>query len=99
MLIRWRSIPAGRIVPLANSKASARLVLPAPAGPTSAMTRVPFGLSPGMRLSFLRVGGGAELRVERRALCNTESVGLSRARMQGAARSSRTAAAPYGGSP
>src|SRR3954451_3094214 len=43
--------PNRSVAPAANSMASARLVFPAPAGPTSAITRVPFD-SPAMRLSL-----------------------------------------------
>src|SRR5579885_2662928 len=49
--------PNRSVVPAANSMASARLVFPAPAGPTSAITRVPFADSPAMRLSFVRFTG------------------------------------------
>src|ERR1051325_10176536 len=45
--------PNRSLVPAANSIASARLVFPAPAGPTSAITRVPLLGSPAMRLSFV----------------------------------------------
>src|SRR5947209_16482060 len=38
--------PKRSVAPAANSMASARLVFPAPAGPTSAITRVPFVDSP-----------------------------------------------------
>src|SRR5690606_12315246 len=49
----WRSM-----VPEANSIASARLVFPAPAGPTSAIARVPLAIAPlGMRLSSVRLCG------------------------------------------
>src|SRR5690349_526968 len=46
--------PNRSVAPAANSIASARLVFPAPAGPTSAITRVPFAGCPAMRLSFVR---------------------------------------------
>ena len=49
--------PNRSVAPAANSIASARLVFPAPAGPTSAITRVPFADSPAMRLSFVRFTG------------------------------------------
>src|SRR5436305_15064753 len=45
--------PNRSVAPAANSIASARLVFPAPAGPTSAITRVPLVDSPAMRLSFV----------------------------------------------
>src|SRR5205823_15130090 len=45
--------PNRSVAPAANSMASARLVFPAPAGPTSAITRVPLVDSPAMRLSFV----------------------------------------------
>src|SRR3954468_7195696 len=48
--------PNRSVAPAANSIASARLVFPAPAGPTSAITRVPLD-SPAMRLSFRAVAG------------------------------------------
>src|SRR5690348_4086964 len=51
--------PSRSVAPAANSIASARLVFPAPAGPTSAITRVPFADSPAMRLSFVRLPGAA----------------------------------------
>src|SRR3954452_6232224 len=47
--------PRRSVAPAANSIASARLVFPAPAGPTSAITRVPFAASPAMRLSLRAV--------------------------------------------
>src|SRR5437899_10976062 len=43
--------------PAANNIASARLVFPAPAGPTSAITRVPLDGCPAMRLSLRAVTG------------------------------------------
>src|SRR3954469_3802015 len=49
--------PNRSVVPAANSIASARLVFPAPAGPTSAITRVPLVDSPAMRLSLRPVHG------------------------------------------
>src|SRR5207248_1625446 len=49
--------PNRSVAPAANSIASARLVFPAPAGPTSAITRVPLVDSPAMRLSFVRFTG------------------------------------------
>src|SRR5690349_4071825 len=45
--------PNRSVAPAANSIASARLVFPAPAGPTSAITRVPLDGCPAMRLSFV----------------------------------------------
>src|SRR3954453_10546944 len=48
--------PNRSVAPAANSIASARLVFPAPAGPTSAITRVPLVDSPAMRLSFVPFG-------------------------------------------
>src|SRR6476620_6631709 len=51
--------PNRSVAPAANSIASARLVFPAPAGPTSAITRVPFEDSPAMRLSLRPVHGRA----------------------------------------
>src|ERR1043165_180702 len=44
--------PKRSVAPAANSIASARLVFPAPAGPTSAITRVPLEVPPAMRLSL-----------------------------------------------
>src|SRR6476469_10785861 len=52
--------PNRSVVPAANSIASARLVFPAPAGPTSAITRVPLDGCPAMRLS-LRACEGARV--------------------------------------
>src|SRR3954449_11345188 len=52
--------PRRSVVPAANSIASAKLVFPAPAGPTSAITRVPLVDSPAMRLS-LRAFAGARV--------------------------------------
>src|SRR5689334_11605682 len=52
--------PKRSVAPAANSIASARLVFPAPAGPTSAITRVPFEDSPAMRLSLRPVRGRSE---------------------------------------
>src|SRR5438270_13918184 len=49
--------PNRSLAPAANNIASARLVFPAPAGPTSAITRVPLVDSPAMRLSFRAVAG------------------------------------------
>src|SRR5438067_4260353 len=51
--------PNRSLAPAANNIASARLVFPAPAGPTSAITRVPFADSPAMRLSLRPVHGRA----------------------------------------
>src|ERR1700760_1810440 len=51
--------PRRSVAPAANSIASARLVFPAPAGPTSAITRVPLDCSPAMRLSLRPVHGRA----------------------------------------
>src|SRR3954464_5687738 len=48
--------PNRSVVPAANNIASARLVFPAPAGPTSAITRVPLVGSPAMRLSSVPFG-------------------------------------------
>src|SRR4051794_5309656 len=58
--------PRRSVAPAANSMASARLVFPAPAGPTSAIPRVPLGDSPAMRLSFVRFTG-ARVALERGA--------------------------------
>src|SRR3982751_1889709 len=52
--------PRRSVAPAANSMASARLVFPAPAGPTSAITRVPFADSPPMRLSLRPFDGRSE---------------------------------------
>src|SRR5689334_12881246 len=49
--------PNRSLAPAANSIASARLVFPAPAGPTSAITRVPLDGCPAMRLSLRAVTG------------------------------------------
>src|SRR5579885_818836 len=51
--------PSRSVAPAANSMASARLVFPAPAGPTSAITRVPLDGCPAMRLSLRAVTGAA----------------------------------------
>src|SRR6476620_11359429 len=51
--------PKRSVAPAANSIASARLVFPAPAGPTSAITRVPLDGCPAMRLSLRPVHGRA----------------------------------------
>src|SRR5881398_1874166 len=56
--------PNRSMVPAANSIASARLVFPAPAGPTSAITRVPFADSPAMRFSLRPVHGRASRIIE-----------------------------------
>src|SRR5204862_6667541 len=71
--------PRRSLVPAANSIASARLVFPAPAGPTSAITRVPFEDSPAMRFS-LRAFAAPRVALERRsgAYAETFSVGLFR---------------------
>src|SRR6476469_10948494 len=58
--------PRRSVAPAANSIASARLVFPAPAGPTSAITRVPFADSPAMRVSFVRFTG-ARVPLKRRS--------------------------------
>src|SRR3954453_2615518 len=49
--------PNRSVAPAANSMASAKLVFPAPAGPTSAITRVPLDGCPAMRLSLRAVAG------------------------------------------
>src|SRR6476661_3899247 len=49
--------PNRSVAPAANNIASARLVFPAPAGPTSAITRVPWDGCPAMRLSLRAVTG------------------------------------------
>src|SRR6476661_7463797 len=51
--------PNRSVAPAANSIASAKLVFPAPAGPTSAITRVPLDGCPTMRLSLRPVHGRA----------------------------------------
>src|SRR5206468_5038787 len=58
--------PNRSVAPAANSMASAILVFPAPAGPTSAITRVPLNGCPAMRLS-LRAVTGARVAQERRS--------------------------------
>src|SRR5205085_3095993 len=58
--------PSRSVAPAANSMASARLVFPAPAGPTSAITRVPLDGCPAMRLS-LRAVAGARVALKRGA--------------------------------
>src|SRR3954453_10630372 len=58
--------PNRSVAPAANSIASARLVFPAPAGPTSAITRGPLDGCPPMRLS-LRAFAGARAALERGA--------------------------------
>src|SRR5688572_32668911 len=75
------------VAPAANSIASARLVFPAPAGPTSAIARVPFDLPPfvpGMRLSSVRSSGaesqecapGRSRNEQRRTLSRTRQGGI-----------------------
>src|SRR5438034_11010321 len=49
--------PNRSVAPAANSIASARLVFRGPAGPTSAITRVPLDGCPAMRLSLRAVNG------------------------------------------
>src|SRR3982751_296788 len=49
--------PNRSVAPAANNIASARLVFPAPAGPTSAITRVPLDGCPAMRFSLRAVAG------------------------------------------
>src|SRR6476646_9576824 len=49
--------PSRSVAPAANNIASARLVFPAPAGPTSAITRVPLDGCPAMRLSLRALKG------------------------------------------
>src|SRR5689334_3587100 len=51
--------PNRSVAPAANSMASAKLVFPAPAGPTSAITRVPLDGCPAIRLSLRPVTGRA----------------------------------------
>src|SRR5688500_13873328 len=71
------------VVPAANSIASARLVLPAPAGPTSAIARVPFDLPPfvpGMRLSSVRSSGAESQECAPGRSRNEQRRTLSRAR-------------------
>src|SRR5580765_6889003 len=58
--------PNRSVDPAANCIASARLVFPAPAGPTSAITRVPLDGCPAMRLS-LRAVAGARVAQRRRS--------------------------------
>src|SRR5437763_5756867 len=58
--------PNRSVAPAANNIASARLVFPAPAGPTSAITRVPLDGCPAMRLSLRAVAGAARRSRERR---------------------------------
>src|SRR6476469_7140022 len=64
--------PNRSLAPAANSIASARLVFPAPAGPTSAITRVPLVDSPAMRLS-LRPVTGARVASKRRSGAQLET--------------------------
>src|SRR4029453_3218410 len=66
----WRSV-----VPLANRNDSASDVLPAPAGPTSAMTLVPL-VSPGMRLSLPPCWRGRRVACRAASALQTASVGL-----------------------
>src|SRR5579872_891320 len=61
--------PSRSVAPAANSMASARLVFPAPAGPTSAITRVPFANSPAMRLSLRAVTGARVAQKRRSGAC------------------------------
>src|SRR3954468_18136711 len=58
--------PNRAVAPAANNIASARLVFPAPAGPTSAITRVPLDGCPAMRLSLRAVTGAGSRSRERR---------------------------------
>src|SRR5438874_7755914 len=77
--------------PAANSIASARLVFPAPAGPTSAITRVPLDGCPAMRLSLRAVTGAASRSRERRfgACLETPTVRLFSAIGKGVIRADR----------
>src|SRR5690606_16217473 len=56
MLVPSATDPWRVVAPAAKRRASARLVLPAPPGPTSAMVLVPAAL-PGMIVSFVRPRG------------------------------------------
>jgi hypothetical protein len=84
--------------PAANSIASARLVLPAPAGPTSAITRVPLILqpcdSPLVRFTGARVAfGGASRalpRCHRPPVSRPWQEGLARRRKLGGTRAAAT---------
>src|ERR1043165_5674890 len=69
--------PNRSVGPAANSIASANLVFPAPAGPTSAITRVPLDGCPAMRL-YLRAVRGARVaqRGARAPLMETSTVRL-----------------------
>src|SRR5690349_18297101 len=67
--------PCLSVVPLAKRNASARLVLPAPAGPTSAINLVPLDI-PGMRLSFLRCWRGRRVACRAAGALQRSSVGL-----------------------
>jgi hypothetical protein len=59
-------------------RASARLVFPAPAGPTSAITRVPLATAPlGMRLSFVRCAGASRVKRGTRTSKRTASDSLA----------------------
>ena len=58
LLLPFAVEPSRSVAPAANNMASARLVFPAPAGPTSAIARVPLAI-PGMRLSLRPFGGRA----------------------------------------
>src|SRR5437588_6706330 len=60
--------PRRSVAPAANSMASARLVFPAPAGPTSAITRVPFD-SPAMRISLRAMTARESLQPRRSGAC------------------------------
>src|SRR5437588_9435005 len=64
--------PNRSVAPAANSIASARLVFPAPAGPTSAITRVPLDGCTAMRIS-LRAVAGARVAQGRRSGAVLES--------------------------
>src|SRR4051794_41848365 len=58
--------PNRSVAPAANNMASARLVFPAPAGPTSAITRVPLDGCPAIRLSLRPVHGRASRSLQGR---------------------------------
>src|SRR5690242_16053920 len=61
--------PNRSVAPAANSMASARLVFPAPAGPTSAITRVPLDGCPAMRLSLRALRRASRSQERRSGAC------------------------------
>src|ERR1041384_7595015 len=81
MLVLSATLPCRPVAPAAKRRASARLVLPAPPGPTSAIFLVP-GALVGILVSFVRLHGSAK-KTRPRALLETFSFGLSAAKRKG----------------